>query len=402
MKRNVLILLSVLVIAMFIVGCGTEEVVDEDFPAELEEDDTSALAGQATFLNVDAAMLANGLTLNKGFNIVKWPSSGLADNIPAEEAFASLLSDMKYAKDASIKGRIYYFPPEGVYKKYINMFKQKGWWFDEVALGHKFYIYLSKTAILKYPLAQGETVEGPVCDWLGYTMAYDYNSDGKFDEADTVILKNVVMKKATCPAGKSCDPSGDGKTNIMDLQKLTVELNACLNGTKKDCPPVKTGKFKCVYKYGSWNAMDEVYGPNCKLNVTNVGSKWCGAKELCKDGVGCCEGSFNAYCTNNTHLINETKAICPGEEEKVVKSDTTSCKYMFSGGYGLCLDKGDSSQCAKCNTTICKKNVTDSYATKGALKPLIQNNPNCAYMYPKNTWEESGVVSGSACSDATS
>jgi hypothetical protein len=48
MKKNVLILLSVLVIAMFIVGCGSEEL-----PAEEGFEESGALAGQASFVPVD-------------------------------------------------------------------------------------------------------------------------------------------------------------------------------------------------------------------------------------------------------------------------------------------------------------------------------------------------------------
>lgn len=353
MKKIYFMLSLLLVIGLLLAGCA------EEVPEEFQETGKTAVSGQAVYLTITPVMLAKGLSLDKGSNTLVWPVSGLDDNLPAEEVFASLGENLNYVQLSSKKS--YYIPSGSSLAKHIPAFQGKGWLFDKVQLGKKYAINMKQSAILQFPvvkilvpeISEAEPVsELKVCNWLGYTQAYDYNADGIVDKKDQDLLASVVMKKAACPIDKICDVNLDQATTATDLQKFTLELEDCLNGINKPCIAKLTGKIKCVPESNYYSAVKEYQSTNCN---TYLGSgwnnkTWCGqsADSCSEEKGGCCQMEYvPSFCEGNLY-VNGTKNLCTNKTT-LFKTDCSALKGYLTNQSEVCGTKkyswGNASGC---------------------------------------------------------
>ncbi len=66
-----------------------------------------------------------------------------------------------------------------------------------------------------------------------YALAYDYNNNGAIDAGDLEFLVGVINKVATCPSGRVCDLTQDGRVDAVDLDAIEYFVNFDYNNDAK-------------------------------------------------------------------------------------------------------------------------------------------------------------------------
>ncbi len=397
------------------IGCGTEEVVDEEseelsdadlaeLPAEAQGEDNSALAGQANYFGCEDPDAGPNQYFDVG--TTTYNSGSFTDrcytwykNTPKEKA--------RIIEGSCYKGKLRYryvtcsrlnYKSPGADYQCVNE-NPAGGWGGQGQEGHcvdmnveeaitelmcdgvyhkneKFanadvdFQYQSADKIPSFPpaikikdLKTGDTIDRPLT-FDGYSeVSFNINSAGKtynFVNASTAVLNDFDIKY------------------VCNVEPV-VEV----------CEPTETGI--CVETNGVWRYKMKTINTSCDEAISIFG-QWCGYEDSsCMNNSGCCKVQSVSSCASSWDLVNSSKNSCTN----VTTSDEIECQTLGAGK--VCRDMGNSSQCVNCGTTICEKTVTDSHATKGDLKPLIQYEENCAGMYPDNSWKESDVVAGEGC-----
>lgn len=252
--RKILVLLSLIIIALFVVSCVPKEGDEENDVKEIEVED-SALAGQAI--------------------------SGTCNDPDG-------VSTYDIAQ---------------VFKK-SNTTKGTGKWVDQC-----------QTVNGKVILKEGICTNGKLASWQYSCSKLNKLPGDKYECVDDACVNKGTICTPKCE-GKTCgDNSCNGVCGECgDDEKCENSQCVMLNPT---CTPGSTvpENWDCVKKYGSYNVYTkEMQYANCTKYYSNndEDQKWCGSTaDSCAEDKGCCVGTVSSYCEGNV-FVNQTENLCTG------------------------------------------------------------------------------------------
>ncbi|MBT3813799.1 hypothetical protein HOE37_03820 [Candidatus Woesearchaeota archaeon] len=409
MKRNVLIMLILLVIAMFIVGCAEELPAEEGF-----EGDSGALAGQASFSPVDSCD--------------KSPDADSSVFVKGSLTFTRYGKDYGPYTDRCYKGKIVeYYCNSGRSGNTIS----RSWLACENGCD----------------IAAGTCVQAEICDgvdndgdgWVDKTVVtvdgkvvlneeeyYNYANQGiemivtaycttnencgGFEQDCGINSYCLVNSDSTNGANCACDngwkncQDNDGSlacdnyiatdSNNCGACGVVCESGTCVDSVCVESPNCEqgqaTGEITCKKPYGYWLAYTEYYNQSCSTYETD---QYCGPTEnYCLEGTGCCNiGQIDTYCDGD-NFVNLTSSSCfPGEEFEIPKD----CRPLYENN-GTCYEAGEGFNsyyqkplCKECGIPICEAN--------GTMKKfgwISDGVPKCD---TNSGWEMVGEIAGAGC-----
>jgi len=296
MKKLFLIYLSLLAIALLIVGCGQEDLPESELPEELIPPEDANLAGQASYLTLECSDLAGGnINLDSGWNWLVWP----CEDTNVVDAFGDLSSEIIVVYDFYSRPRTFYMPDDSVYFSSIPRLEGFGYESSEMLKeGNKYRVRLNNGGTLSY--SEQETIEDNACNAQCQSMYGTIGTCG-----GTV---GDMQGSAYCDSGEQCVCTPPSCTIDDDCAAYNQTHFVCTNN-------------QCVYPDCDY-ACTEFYGygyGECDLeDGIAVGTSFCGhtfeqcmCEELtiesipCEDYVGCYETiSLNqTFCLGGRNLL---------------------------------------------------------------------------------------------------
>ncbi|MBI3032843.1 hypothetical protein HYY69_05175 [Candidatus Woesearchaeota archaeon] len=153
---------------------------------------------------------------------------------------------------------------------------------------------------------------------------FDYNGDGWVGKKDSDFLIQIVMKKQSCPSGKTCDVDGDGNVNTNDLQAFVNANQKCLDTALAD--------------------------PSLEKSV--CGNNFLETGEVC-DGT---QLQPTSCPTGTTGTVTSCKTDCSGPDTSKCLAPPKCTKGQWGGSYygtKMCANNDDLSWYANMNTPVC-------------------------------------------------
>ncbi len=347
MKKNVLIMLCLLVIAVFIVGCGTE-IADEDVPEGMTKEEYAQATGQE--VSEESAIAGQGYSAPRG--VTKTGSTciggGPVDTITVITSYSDGYEDVvtSFVKACSSKtdryGKVFtYALTHDCDAEGIEMIQVEK---EECEAG-------CNNGVCSHPGAGSSS--GAASGGAG-GGAESIGPEGKatmscVETSTGVLLTSTYRngyKKETpmdnyCEGNKAFSLQCKSET-LLQFPPLEETCEAgCENGVCVCEEGAETGKIRCdsLYIYGSnyFYAAKEVYKSDCSTNFAkspplNVS---CGFWEgSCIEDVGCCNNNewVSATCDGNT-LMNVSLNSCTGDPvtKEIVCSSNKVCNAEKGG-----------------------------------------------------------------------
>lgn len=279
--NKILLMLSLMVMGLFLIGCGTTD--NSDLPKEMQAP-SSSVAGQAYYNALTLDQLKAGVKLDSGYNILVLSSS--VGNLPAAEVvFRGVESNLLYVYTNN--PNTMYIPSTSSYKSLIPAWNKPGKWIDQLKPGVQYWVRMSNSTLLEYPSIQ----KNIQLKYSGYNRYELFWYDGNNNKVDMPLAylngpnyislaedstKLLVLKETTPIKKNDYFVVGNGSKSYLLQYK----------GTDATGTPDQKIKFKDV---GSGDALTYSIGTSPTIATLKIG----GNDYLIKNVSSTAQADFN-------------------------------------------------------------------------------------------------------------